>query len=75
MADSMDLVQHREAENLARSIANATQRPAALSAFFCESCDAPIPEARRKALDGVTLCVTCKELDELKSAHYGRAAI
>ncbi|KQN58247.1 TraR/DksA family transcriptional regulator [Erwinia sp. Leaf53] len=75
MADSMDLVQQREAENLARNIANATQRPVALSAFFCESCDAPIPEARRKALDGVTLCVACKEVDELKSTHYRGAAV
>lgn len=75
MADSMDLVQQRVAENLARNLANAINRPALPSAFFCECCDAPIPEARRKALDGVTLCVTCKELDELKAAHYGRAAL
>ena len=31
----------------------------------CENCDAPIPEARRKALPGVRLCVACQaELDE-----------
>lgn len=27
----------------------------------CEECDAPIPEARRKAVPGVRLCVTCQE--------------
>lgn len=27
----------------------------------CEDCDAPIPEARRKAVPGVTLCVVCQE--------------
>lgn len=26
----------------------------------CEECDAPIPEARRQALPGVRLCVTCQ---------------
>ncbi|WP_338067727.1 TraR/DksA C4-type zinc finger protein [Candidatus Erwinia dacicola] len=34
------------------------------SAFFCEAYGEPIPLARRKALDGVTLCVSCKEIDE-----------
>lgn len=27
----------------------------------CEECDAKIPEARRKAVPGVRLCVTCQE--------------
>ena len=27
----------------------------------CEECDAPIPEARRNAVPGVRLCVTCQE--------------
>jgi phage/conjugal plasmid C-4 type zinc finger TraR family protein len=26
----------------------------------CEECDAPIPEARRKAVPGVRLCVKCQ---------------
>ncbi|WP_066097276.1 DksA/TraR family C4-type zinc finger protein [Xanthomonas massiliensis] len=26
----------------------------------CEECDAPIPEARRKAVPGVRLCVDCQ---------------
>ena len=26
----------------------------------CEECDEPIPEARRQALPGVRLCVTCQ---------------
>lgn len=74
MADSMDLVQQREAENLAHHLANATQRPVMPSVFFCEKCDAPIPEARRKALGGVTLCVHCKEAEEFKAARSRGAA-
>jgi len=27
----------------------------------CEECDAPIPEARRRAVPGVRLCVACQE--------------
>ena len=27
----------------------------------CEECDAPIPEARRKAVPGVRLCVQCQQ--------------
>ena len=30
----------------------------------CEECDAPIPEARRRALPGVRLCVPCQEAED-----------
>ncbi len=34
----------------------------------CESCDRPIPEARRRAVQGVRLCVECQtEQDERNS--------
>jgi phage/conjugal plasmid C-4 type zinc finger TraR family protein len=32
----------------------------------CEECDAPIPEARRKAVPGVRLCVPCQEAEDLE---------
>ena len=69
MADSMDLVQQRTDEMLARNIAQVIYRPVTVSAFFCEDCDAPIPEARRRAVQGVTRCVTCQEMDELQSRY------
>jgi phage/conjugal plasmid C-4 type zinc finger TraR family protein len=38
----------------------------------CEECDAPIPEARRKAIPGVRLCVPCQEAaDQEDGAHAG----
>lgn len=37
------------------------QLPQGPSRAHCEECDAPIPEARRKALPGVRLCVACQE--------------
>jgi len=75
MADSMDLVQQRVQEELARNVANAINRPIGASEFFCLSCGEELPEARRRALPGVSVCVTCKELSELKSAHYKGAAL
>ena len=32
----------------------------------CEECDAAIPEARRKAVPGVRLCVPCQEARDLQ---------
>lgn len=41
------------------------QIPRGESLKRCEECDAAIPEARRKAVPGVRLCVSCQaELDE-----------
>lgn len=41
----------------------------------CEECDAPIPEARRKAVPGVRLCVQCQQAldrEESESSGYNR---
>lgn len=38
----------------------------------CEECDAAIPEARRKAIPGVRLCVNCQEIqDRHEAANSG----
>ena len=38
----------------------------------CEECDSEIPEARRKAIPGVRLCVSCQaKLDEQQTSHSG----
>lgn len=41
----------------------------------CEDCEAAIPEARRKALPGVRLCVACQEArdaEQAANAGYNR---
>ena len=38
------------------------QAPKGPSLKHCEECDAKIPEARRKAVPGVRLCVSCQEV-------------
>lgn len=38
----------------------------------CEECDAVIPEARRKAMPGARLCVSCQDaLDQAQGSHSG----
>ncbi len=75
MADAMDIAQQREQAERKRLINNARSRIATPSRFTCEECDAPIPEERRIAIKGVALCVTCKEIAELKGKHYNGGAV
>lgn len=37
----------------------------------CEECGAKIPEARRKAIAGVRLCVPCRERQDLEDGTAG----
>lgn len=70
MADTIDLAQQREQEDRERYINNARNRVVTPSRLCCEACDAPIPEARRVAVPGVTLCVGCQQITEMKNKHY-----
>jgi phage/conjugal plasmid C-4 type zinc finger TraR family protein len=36
----------------------------------CAECNAPIPEARRKAIPGVRLCVTCQEAEDREVEQF-----
>jgi len=54
---------------IARARGNA---PKGVSRKHCEECEAKIPEARRKAVPGVRLCVSCQTLhDSEQGAHAG----
>lgn len=44
----------------------ARRRAAGESRATCAECDEPIPEARRKALPGVTLCIDCQRERDAK---------
>lgn len=48
------------------------QLPRGESASHCDECDVAIPEARRKAIPGVRLCVSCQEnVDAEQTAFAG----
>ena len=36
----------------------------------CADCSAPIPEARRKAVPGVRLCVACQEAEDREAEQF-----
>ncbi|WP_445262026.1 TraR/DksA C4-type zinc finger protein [Pseudomonas sp. EL_65y_Pfl1_R83] len=40
--------------------------------MFCDECDEPIPDARRLAQPGCTLCIGCKTADDLRVSRYAR---
>lgn len=48
------------AEAVARARQRAERAGNIPSARFCGECDEPIPEARRRAIPGVQLCVDCQ---------------
>ena len=64
-------------EQIDSSIEDAIQRarsqlPTGESLSHCAECEAPIPEARRAAIRGVRLCVSCQaQLDQQQSVNAG----
>jgi len=69
-------VQEQIDASVADSIKHARSRlPAGESLTHCEQCDEAIPEARRKAIPGVRLCVDCQsalEKQQAFSSGYNR---
>ena len=47
-----------------------SQLPQGESLLECEECDTTIPEARRKAIPGVRLCVSCQETNDREQAAF-----
>ncbi len=70
---------HDEAvqDQIDASVKDAVKRarsrlPDGESLTHCEECEATIPEARRKAIPGVRLCVNCQSaLEEKQTAFTG----
>ena len=44
--------------------------PQGESLTHCEDCAAGIPEARRNAIPGVRLCVSCQEADDREAGQF-----
>ena len=39
------------------------------SSSYCCECGEPIPEARRDAVPGVSLCIDCQRINEMRRRH------
>ncbi|WP_290648681.1 DksA/TraR family C4-type zinc finger protein [Aquisalimonas sp.] len=67
-------------EQIESSVAEAVERarsqlPSGESRSHCDECGDGIPEARRRAIQGVRLCVACqseRDADNRGAAHYNR---
>jgi phage/conjugal plasmid C-4 type zinc finger TraR family protein len=46
-----------------------SQLPSGESLESCASCGSRIPDARRAAIRGVRLCVTCQEAEDREAVH------
>ncbi|BBO74758.1 hypothetical protein DSCW_21750 [Desulfosarcina widdelii] len=66
-------VQEQIDASVADSVKQARSRlPAGESLTHCEQCEEAIPEARRKAIPGVRLCVDCQsELEKQQTIFSG----
>ncbi|MEM9057920.1 MAG: DksA/TraR family C4-type zinc finger protein [Pseudomonadota bacterium] len=63
-------------EQIDASVEDAVKRarselPQGTSLRECAECDAPIPEARRKAVPGVRFCVSCQEAADGERRYAG----
>ncbi|MEX9781121.1 TraR/DksA family transcriptional regulator [Providencia manganoxydans] len=70
MSKEIDIASEQEELLRSHQINAIVGRPVGVTAFICENCDRPIPEGRRIASPGCTLCIDCQTLSELKSKHY-----
>ena len=70
MVDSVDHAQEYEQAERERHIRRARLSSTCASRLLCEACEAPIPEARRAAIPGVALCITCQQRREQQQRHY-----
>ncbi|WP_417661716.1 DksA/TraR family C4-type zinc finger protein [Pseudomonas sp.] len=71
-------VQEQIDSSIEDAVARArSQLPQGESLHHCEECDAPIPQARREAIKGVRLCVSCQAAEDKANAGaagYNRRA-
>lgn len=64
-------------DQIAASVEDAIEQsrsrlPVGSSLTHCEECETAIPEARRKAVPGVRLCIECQSEAEKQQADFSR---
>jgi phage/conjugal plasmid C-4 type zinc finger TraR family protein len=64
-------VQEQIDDTVKDGVARAKSRlPQGPGATHCDECQASIPEARRAALPGVRLCISCQEKADAQVKHF-----
>ncbi|MFE1815600.1 TraR/DksA C4-type zinc finger protein [Metapseudomonas otitidis] len=61
----MDMQERMRLDTISRMQRNGASRT------HCAECGEEIPQARQRAIRGVTLCVDCQELSELMEVRHG----
>lgn len=61
----MDLQERERQDRISRMQLKGSSRT------HCVECDEEIPQARQRAIRGVTTCVSCQELNELMGVRHG----
>lgn len=61
----LDLQERERQDRISRMQRNGASRT------HCAECGEEIPQARQRAIRGVTLCVDCQELSELMGVRHG----
>lgn len=68
---SDDAVQEQIDSTIDDAVARArSELPKGESLAHCEECGESIPEARRKAIQGVRLCVKCQQVEDAHRATF-----
>ena len=67
---NLDALSYERLSRRARELTNALERLRDGSYGICEECESTIPQARRRALPGVTTCVACQERGERARSRF-----
>ena len=67
---NLDALSYERLSRRARELTNAIERVRDGSYGMCEECGSTIPQARRRALPGVTTCVQCQERGERALSRF-----
>jgi DnaK suppressor protein len=67
---NLDALSYERLSRRARELTNALERLRDGSYGICEECGSTIPQARRRALPGVTTCVACQERGERARSRF-----
>ncbi|HED2372605.1 TPA: TraR/DksA family transcriptional regulator [Citrobacter freundii] len=69
--DTLDAASELTQQRIEMAVAAHRLNHSAVSATHCEECDEELPEARRKAYPGCTMCVSCQGEQELLNKQRG----